>query len=100
MRIHTQSKPYKCPHCKYQCNTLDNLHKHINKAKLHKGYSIYNCKFCTFNTNINIDIISHLYSSHDVLNINTGNLSEYMGLYQKVLDKTELSEGQCARMIP
>ena len=29
MTIHTGEKEYACTHCKYQCNTLSNLRKHV-----------------------------------------------------------------------
>ncbi|XP_029675420.1 zinc finger protein 845 [Formica exsecta] len=70
MRLHTGSKPYKCRHCSYASNTLENLRKHILSTNLHPGKTIYACDFCKgktskpFCTNFSKELRAHLLEAH------------------------------------
>ncbi|XP_030555784.1 zinc finger protein Xfin [Drosophila novamexicana] len=46
MRRHTGEKPHQCPHCDFQCSSMDNLRKHIVKTGKHPGKFIYECSAC------------------------------------------------------
>ncbi|KAH8412034.1 hypothetical protein KR222_007089 [Zaprionus bogoriensis] len=47
MHRHTGEKPHQCPHCEFQCSTIDNLRKHIVKTSKHPGKFIYECAACS-----------------------------------------------------
>ncbi|KAL6422999.1 hypothetical protein ACFW04_010470 [Cataglyphis niger] len=70
MRLHTGSKPYKCRHCSYASNTLENLRKHVLSTNLHPGKTIYACDFCKgktampFCTNFAKELRAHLLEAH------------------------------------
>ncbi|XP_014480412.1 PREDICTED: zinc finger protein 845 [Dinoponera quadriceps] len=70
VRLHTGSKPYKCRHCSYACNNLENLRKHVLSTNLHPGKTIYECNFCDgetadpFRTNFAKELRAHLSEAH------------------------------------
>ncbi|XP_035736390.1 zinc finger protein 729-like [Vespa mandarinia] len=70
VRLHTGTKPYKCRHCTYACNTLENLRKHVLSKTLHPGKTIYECDFCVtktteiFCTNFAKELRAHLMDAH------------------------------------
>ncbi|XP_011693666.1 PREDICTED: zinc finger protein 845-like isoform X1 [Wasmannia auropunctata] len=73
VRLHTGAKPYKCRHCPYASNTLENLRKHILSTNLHPGKTIYECDFCKkkkeketdpFCTNFAKELRAHLLEVH------------------------------------
>lgn len=92
-RIHSGSKPFKCPHCSYVSNNLvshcsrfqflkkklflnifpnvfqENLRKHVIKSNKHPGRFLYECKLCAneaqpFATNNTKEYKSHLVTVH------------------------------------
>ncbi|XP_017854777.1 zinc finger protein 615 [Drosophila busckii] len=46
MQRHTGAKPIGCPHCEFQCSSLDVLRKHILKTGKHPGKCMYECATC------------------------------------------------------
>ncbi|XP_066593764.1 zinc finger protein 585B-like [Prorops nasuta] len=70
MRLHTGTKPYKCRHCAYASNNLENLRKHVLSTGLHPGKTIYECDIChgkqteAFSTNFAKELRAHLQEAH------------------------------------
>ncbi|XP_076631024.1 uncharacterized protein LOC143346632 [Colletes latitarsis] len=70
MRLHTGTKPYKCRHCPYASNNLENLRKHVLSTSLHPGKTIYECDVCheknvdPFCTNFSKELRAHLLETH------------------------------------
>ncbi|XP_034950567.1 zinc finger protein 729 [Chelonus insularis] len=73
VRLHTGTKPYKCPHCSYASNNIENLRKHVLSTKLHPGKTIYECDHCkkkkkdtaaVYVTNFLKELRAHLIEEH------------------------------------
>ncbi|XP_023290103.1 zinc finger protein 836 [Orussus abietinus] len=70
LRCHTGNKPYRCRHCSYASNNLENLRKHVLSTNLHPGKSIYECSSCIssertpFCTNFAKELRAHLLEAH------------------------------------
>ncbi|XP_011309560.1 zinc finger protein 91 isoform X2 [Fopius arisanus] len=69
IRVHTGKKPYKCRHCPYASNNLENLRKHVLSTSRHPGKMIYECDSCiksgsTFTTNFSRELRAHLVEVH------------------------------------
>ncbi|OAD60930.1 hypothetical protein WN48_00997, partial [Eufriesea mexicana] len=71
VRLHTGTKPYKCRHCSYASNNLENLRKHVLSTNLHPGKTIYECDVCQgeegtqpFRTNFAKELRAHLLEMH------------------------------------
>lgn len=70
VRLHTGTKPYKCRHCPYASNNLENLRKHVLSTNLHPGKTIYECDVCQednpepFQTNFAKELRAHLLEVH------------------------------------
>ncbi|XP_029049931.2 zinc finger protein 808 [Osmia bicornis bicornis] len=71
VRLHTGTKPYKCRHCAYASNNLENLRKHVLSTSLHPGKTIYECDVCKrenvepFRTNFAKELRAHLQEAHN-----------------------------------
>ncbi|XP_012142668.1 uncharacterized protein LOC105662708 isoform X2 [Megachile rotundata] len=71
VRLHTGTKPYKCRHCAYASNNLENLRKHVLSTSLHPGKTIYECDACKgenvepFRTNFVKELRAHLQEAHN-----------------------------------
>ncbi|XP_015120854.1 zinc finger protein 99 [Diachasma alloeum] len=69
IRVHTGTKPYKCRHCPYASNNLENLRKHVLSTRRHPGKMIYECETCcrsglTYTTNFSRELRAHLVEEH------------------------------------
>ncbi|XP_008545476.1 zinc finger protein 99 isoform X1 [Microplitis demolitor] len=70
LRLHTGAKPYKCPHCPYASNNIENLRKHVLSTRLHPGKKIYECEKCKikgcniYATNFSKELRAHLVTEH------------------------------------
>ncbi|XP_044599272.1 zinc finger protein 845-like isoform X2 [Cotesia glomerata] len=84
IRVHTGAKPYKCPHCPYASNNIENLRKHILSTRLHPGKTIYECEKCKIKgsdiyvTNFSKELRAHLVSEHSEEFPTAGHANSYV----------------------
>ncbi|KAG7188555.1 hypothetical protein KM043_008187 [Ampulex compressa] len=90
-RVHTGDKPYKCRHCVYASNNLENLRKHVLSTNLHPGKTIYECEFCSgkdaepYTTNFAKELRAHLLQAHADAFPTPSHASEYasvLGIFE------------------
>ncbi|XP_076679111.1 uncharacterized protein LOC143374675 isoform X2 [Andrena cerasifolii] len=89
VRLHTGTKPYKCRHCAYASNNLENLRKHVLSTNLHPGKTIYECDVCQektaepFRTNFAKQLRAHLFEMHADVFPTAGQANDYvLGIFQ------------------
>ncbi|XP_076180238.1 uncharacterized protein LOC143153187 [Ptiloglossa arizonensis] len=89
VRLHTGTKPYKCRHCAYASNNLENLRKHVLSTNLHPGKTIYECDVCRgknlepFRTNFAKELRAHLTESHAEVFPTPGHANDYvLGIFE------------------
>ncbi|XP_026300388.1 zinc finger protein 729 [Apis mellifera] len=84
VRLHTGTKPYKCRHCPYASNNLENLRKHVLSTNLHPGKTIYECDVCQgddpepFRTNFAKELRAHLMEVHSDTFSTPGHANDYV----------------------
>ncbi|XP_006607669.1 zinc finger protein 845-like [Apis dorsata] len=84
VRLHTGTKPYKCRHCSYASNNLENLRKHVLSTNLHPGKTIYECDVCQgnnpepFRTNFAKELRAHLLEVHSDTFSTPGHANDYV----------------------
>ncbi|CAK9819338.1 Zinc finger protein 407 [Anthophora quadrimaculata] len=89
VRLHTGTKPYKCRHCAYASNNLENLRKHVLSTNLHPGKTIYECDVCRgenaepFRTNFAKELRAHLLETHNETFPTPSHANEYVfGIFE------------------
>ncbi|KOC66596.1 Zinc finger protein 99 [Habropoda laboriosa] len=89
VRLHTGTKPYKCRHCAYASNNLENLRKHVLSTNLHPGKTIYECDVCQgenvepFRTNFAKELRAHLLETHNEAFPTPGHANDYVfGIFE------------------
>ncbi|XP_033330154.2 uncharacterized protein LOC117222520 [Megalopta genalis] len=89
VRLHTGTKPYKCRHCAYASNNLENLRKHVLSTNLHPGKTIYECDVCReknadpFQTNFAKELRAHLLAAHEDVFPTPSHASDYvLGIFE------------------
>ncbi|XP_076240567.1 uncharacterized protein LOC143183060 [Calliopsis andreniformis] len=89
VRLHTGTKPYKCRHCSYASNNLENLRKHVLSTNLHPGKTIYECDVCQekttepFRTNFAKELRAHLLETHGNVFLTASQANDYvLGTFQ------------------
>ncbi|XP_076222268.1 uncharacterized protein LOC116432953 isoform X2 [Nomia melanderi] len=89
VRLHTGTKPYKCRHCAYASNNLENLRKHVLSTNLHPGKTIYECDVCReknadpFQTNFAKELRAHLLAAHEEVFPTPSHATDYvLGIFE------------------
>ncbi|XP_011502698.1 PREDICTED: zinc finger protein 780B [Ceratosolen solmsi marchali] len=94
-RLHTGKKPYKCRHCTYASNNLENLRKHVLSTNLHPGKMVYQCKSCKsdemFQTNFSKELRAHLLQVHSNEYLTPNDASNYIATIFYEREDTETS---------
>ncbi|XP_053975655.1 zinc finger protein 624 [Hylaeus volcanicus] len=95
VRLHTGTKPYKCRHCDYASNNLENLRKHVICTGLHPGKTIYECDVCheknldPYRTNFTKELRAHLLENHRDVFPTPGHAIDWIqGIFQAGRDQS------------
>lgn len=105
MRLHTGSRPYKCPYCPYTANNQENIRKHVMKTGKHVGLPVYPCNLCNFGSNVGTEFREHLMKDHKhelddlgVSKLSVIDVASYVGIYDKSSDSRAKELGQVIQL--
>lgn len=72
-----QNSRFKCPHCPYVSNVLNDIKRHCVKGQKHVG-SMFTCRNCEFQTNCDKTFRDHIRTIHFGKNIDDKTLTIYI----------------------